>query len=93
MKFVLPYIIAGEPKTRSFIEVDGFFDIALAADSAQKNLTEKYTISLKRRVNVAVAHIDFSNRNRETGELLPQPAPQPAPFRQPYRRRRPYRRW
>lgn len=88
MKFVLPYIIRGETPTRSFMEVSGFDSISAAAASAEETLRAKYTVILKRRVCVAVAEVDFSNLDRETGRPLPPTQPQ-----RPWRTRKPYRRW
>ena len=63
------------------MEVSGFDTIQAAAASAEEQLRIKYTKILGRRVCVAVAEIDFTYLDRETGRPLPRPA-------QHFRRRR-----
>lgn len=94
MKFVLPYIIAGQPKSRSFMEVDGFDTISAAAASCEVTLREKYTKLLKKAICVAVAEIDFTFRDRETGKQTEEQrraevlSRAPKPAYRPQRRRR-----
>ncbi len=90
MTFLLPYIIYGQPAARNFVKVSGD-TISAAAAAAEIQLREKYTKELGKRVCVGVAEVDFTFRNRDTGEPIPQPAQQPN-F-QPRRRRRAWRRW
>ncbi len=90
MKFILPYIIAGQPASRSFMEVNGFDTISAAVASAEEVLRKKYSALLKRNVCVAVAEIDFTYLDRETGKPLERPAPQPQPTHGFNRRRRHY---
>ncbi len=94
MKFTLPYIILGEPKSRSFMEVEGFETISAAAASAEENLRKKYTELLKRPVCVGVAEVDFTFRDRETGKQSEEQkraevlSRAPKGVRYPFRRRR-----
>jgi hypothetical protein len=67
MSFLLPYIIHGQPFARNFVEVTGA-TITAAAIAAEIQLREKYTKLFNRRVCVAVAEVDFTFRNRDTGE-------------------------
>lgn len=81
MKFLLPYIVQGEPKARLFARVEGP-DISSAAASAEIQIRNHFLTVHKRHVCVAVAHVDFTNLDRNTGRPIPQPQPQP------FRRRR-----
>ena len=87
MTFVLPYLIYGQPFARNFVEITGNTILA-AANAAELQLREKYTKLLNRQVCVAVAEVDFTNRDRETGRPIVRGYDDnPIPRRQ-YRRRR-----
>lgn len=90
MNFVLPYIIYGQKPVRSFIEVSAA-SITAAATSSEEFLREKYAKLFGRKVCIAVAEVDFTHLDRETGKPLARPAyqaPQNPGFRYARRRRR-----
>lgn len=70
MKFVLPYIVVGDPiSARKFVTITAP-DIILAASRAEKVIRERLTAKLGRPVMTAVAEVDFSNRDLTTGRII-----------------------
>jgi hypothetical protein len=74
--FLLPYIVAHEPTLKRFAKVEAP-TIEMGAASACKQLRAHYVAKLGHEVNLAVAEIDYTWRNRETGQPIPRTAAQP----------------
>jgi hypothetical protein len=83
--FLLPYIVAHEPGLKRFAKVEAP-NIEMGAASACKQLRAHYVKTVGHEVNLAVAEIDYTWRDRETGKPIPRH--NPAPAYQPRRRRR-----
>ncbi len=78
--FLLPYIVQGKPIARLFAKVAAN-TISAAAAMAEEQIRKSFRDKTGERVCVAVAEIDFTFRDRETGKPIVNPQP-------PRRRRR-----
>ena len=83
--FLLPYIVSGQPVERLFAKVTAA-NISAAAAGTEERLRKHWQEKTGKNVCVAVAEVDYTYKNQETGEDLPRPAQ--APVQQPVRRRR-----